>query len=96
MADVWFVKEGSNPTGPQPYAQLALAECIAKLGLEPGNFLGKAPQPKRSDPMQDFRAFRYVDVEIDEVEASTVGWEAGFYRLSLTPEEVSKQLKPSR
>jgi hypothetical protein len=88
MADVWLVKEGTEPTyGAEPYLQIPLPICIARTGLLRSDFLCDLTAPPRFGSPHDLQSFRgpeYVVVEIDMAEADGSGWSPGFYRPAIS------------
>lgn len=95
MANVWMVKEGSDPARGAPWRVMTVAECRAMLGLQPSNFLcDLATVPKFGDttaPPVMFRDPRFVVVQLDQVEADQSQWRPGFYVADLTPKEAERR-----
>jgi hypothetical protein len=97
MADVWLVKEGSEPTRGEGI-ELSLPDCIKNLGLAETGFLcgpGSTPRFGAAQPTQVVRGHQHVVVEVGEAEARTHRWKPGFYRAAISAKDASKVLKSS-
>ncbi|MGQ0445401.1 MAG: hypothetical protein ACT4O2_09820 [Beijerinckiaceae bacterium] len=96
MAKVWFVREGSSQTiGEEPKAVLTIPECEKQLGLKKQNWksgLKKLPQLGKSHPLQQFRDFRLVVVEVDDDEANEHNWKSWFYFLDVSVKAAKQRL----
>lgn len=97
MADIWFARDGKNPTRGEPFAARSLAECIEQLQLAPEQFvspLSKTPRfgGPEDRPTDAFADFRHTVVELPEDEAEANGWRSGFYNVHMTPSEARRLL----
>jgi hypothetical protein len=99
MAILWFAREGIDSTSGFAAYELPIENISAKLGkgrnfqflsplhIPPINSLG------RSEQAVDYRL---VVIELDEMEAETANWRAGFYKVAFSPIEVVTKLgKPN-
>lgn len=93
MANIWFVKEGSAPTNGEPY-ELTVPQCVEKLDLKKGDWKNDLTNPPRGnyDAMQEFRAPRYVVIEVGDAEAKEYGWKSGFYWPTISVEYARGRL----
>ena len=96
MAKVWFVREGSDPTQGGPKYTLPLKQCVGQPGLAQIQWLhglGRTPRFGDQTPRPlGMAEYRHVVCQVDHQEASEQGWEAGYYRLVISPKEVAKRL----
>ena len=96
MVKVWFVREGSDPTSGGPVSTLSLNECVQNFELSQGQFLCELSTSPRfgasDDPLAMIRGYTHVVVEVGEDEAKDRGWQSGYYRSSLSPQEAYERL----
>lgn len=81
MADIWFAKDGSEPTTGESFS-LPLTDCIALIDLKKTDYLcgaDKTPRFGAASALQDFRGPQHVVVEVERSEAQALGWKPGFY-----------------
>jgi len=99
MAVLWFAREGIDSTSGFAAYELPIQDIAAKLGRE-RNFqflspLHAAPITAlgRSGQAVDYR---FVVIELDDMEAEAANWRAGFYKTAFSPVEVVTKLgKPN-
>lgn len=102
MVNVWFCREGNNPSRGGPSYILSIDACIRQLDLSDAKLLcDLASRPRfgqPDDPLADIRGYQHVVLEIDEKEAKgqTTIREPGFYLLKLSPTEVVNRLGPPK
>lgn len=95
MAKIWPVYEGKHPTYGSPWAEIPFAEAVALFELRPTDFLsGLAVTPRFGDAERDltWTGFKHIIVEVDEDEASELGWKPGFYKSRVKPKEAFRRL----
>jgi hypothetical protein len=97
---VWFVRDGPQMQRGNSAYQLSLSACVAKLGLEKTQWLsGLDSSPRfgdQSKPHSALDAYRNVVCMIDDTEAKSSGWKAGYYRIELSPKAVISRLGAPR
>ncbi len=96
MVNIWFCKEGKDPTRGEPAYIQQLHECVEMLGLSRSQFLSELSKTPRFGDQEKrltlFADYKFVVAELSEDETANTGWKAGFYRLEQSPQEVIKVL----
>jgi hypothetical protein len=97
VAKIWFPLDGNDERTPSgPYADLPLAKVIDPLRLEQRHYLGNDPQKfpfgDPNDHLNRVRGAQNVVVEVEDSEAGTTNWKAGFYHALMRPDEAMKRL----
>ena len=97
MAKVWYVSRGPDLTREEPQYELAVDECVEKLGLTkdhripPERLSGPHSTPRLASDDGRLSAFtkpQHVVIEVGEDEAAAIGWEPEYYHLQLSPAEA--------
>jgi hypothetical protein len=95
MAVLWFARKGIDSTSGFAAYELPIQKIAAKLGRERNfQFLSPLHMPPinsfgRSEQAIDYRL---VVIELDEAEAESANWRAGFYKVAFSPVEVVGKL----
>lgn len=94
MADIWLVKEGSDPTSGDAFQKASLRECIDRLNLNPKDYLcGPDTTPRFGMNQPDrVRGPRYVVVEVANDEVRGTGMKPGFYLARLSVADARRRL----
>jgi hypothetical protein len=97
---VWFVRDGpQEQRGSSAYDE-ALETCVDRLGLRREQWIANLEKSPRfgdqSKPRSIFDPYRHVVCKIDDAEAKSTNWKAGYYRIALSPEEVIAILGPPK
>jgi hypothetical protein len=96
LAKAWIAFRGSEPTRGEPLAELPLAECVDRLGMKVGNWIGPPETTPKFDPDNKLAGFlgpQFVVVEVSQDEAQQPEWRSGFYLLELSPNAVRQRLQ---
>ena len=95
MAQIWFLYDGPQPVSGGPAYRVAVAECIDKLDIFNSRYcsgLSQIPTFHEGNTLGPLAGYRHAVMKLDEEEATTFGWKAGYYRLALEPREVIARL----
>ncbi len=98
MVNIWFVREGPEPTRAVPAYELPLDTCVKTLGLEERHWISALTSTPRfgdqTSRLSGIAGYRHVVCEIDDGESGVSGWKAGFYRVDVSPAEAVERLGP--
>jgi hypothetical protein len=95
MAKVWPVYGGKEPTRGGPWVELALSDAIELFDLKQSDFvsdLRSTPRFGSTNLDLTFAGYKHIVVEIDDNEARSAGWKAGFYKSRIKPKEGFRRL----
>lgn len=93
MANVWLVKEGSEPTSGGPFKTASLQECVAELNLNQKDHLcgpERTPRFGRNEP-DLVRGPRFVVIEVEQNDGNNSDWKPGFYLAQIPVEAVTRR-----
>jgi hypothetical protein len=95
---VWFVRDGPQEQRGGSAYDVALRTCVDNIGLRREQWIsGLEKTPRFGDqgkPRSYLDPYHHVVCKIDEAEAKSTEWKAGYYQIALTPEEVIAILGP--
>jgi hypothetical protein len=95
MAKIWFVRDGSDPTTGDHWAEMPIDEAARLFALKPSHFLSPlSSTPRFGNATRDFwlAGYRHLVVEIDDSEPARGKWKSGFYRSPVAPAEAFARL----
>ena len=99
MAVLWFARKGFDSTSGFPAYELPIQNIAAKLGRERNfQFLSPLHIPPIDSLGRSAQAvdYRFVVIELDDMEAEAANWRAGFYKTAFSLVEIVTKLgKPN-
>lgn len=93
IAGIWLLKVGYARTQGAPAFSLPFHECIARLGLRPGQWwapLGHLPVIGNPSLAGEATAPQGVLCEVAEDEIGSDDWRPGYYLLDLSPAQAAE------
>lgn len=91
MANIWPVRDGSEPTIGGPWAQIPADSAIELFKIDKEDFisdLSVTPRFGVKDRDLWFHGYRHIVVEIPAREARRIGWRPGFYLSAVNPTDA--------
>ena len=95
---VWFVRDGPQEQRGGSAYDVALQTCVDRIGFSREQWIASLEKSPRfgdqSQPHSHLDPYHHVVCKIDEAEAKSTKWKAGYYLIALSPEEVIAILGP--